>query len=46
MVRFAALLMIRVLGWKAYKCYYETDGLPNPRKIRLKVAFGPFFPTQ
>ena len=32
------------------KCYCETDELPNPRptqpnKIRLKVAFGPLFPT-
>ena len=22
-----------------------TQGQPNPRKIRLKVAFGPLFPT-
>ena len=39
-----------MLGWKAHKHYYETDELPNPRptqpnKIRLKVAFGPLFPT-
>ena len=30
--------------------YYKTDGLPNlrptqPKKLRLKVAFGPLFPT-
>ena len=35
-----------MLGWKTCKYYYETDelpnpnGQPNPRKIRLKVAFG------
>ena len=23
-----------------------TQGQPNPRKIRLKVAFGPLFPTE
>ena len=39
-----------LLGWESYKYYYETDELPNPRptqlkKIRLKVAFGPLFPT-
>ena len=28
-----------MLGWITYKYYYETDELPNPRKIRLKVAF-------
>ena len=21
-----------LLSWKTYKCYYETDELPNPRK--------------
>ena len=47
-LRFGQIL----LGWKTYK-HYETDatsptqGQPNPRKIRLKVAFGPlFFPQQ
>ena len=39
-----------MLGWETYKYYYETDELPNPRptqpkKKRLKVAFGPLFPT-
>ena len=39
-----------ILGWKTYKCYYETGELPNPRptqpkKNRSKVAFGPLFPT-
>ena len=36
-----------ILRWKKCKYYYETDELPNPRptqpnprKIRLKVAFG------
>ena len=33
------------LGWKTRKYYYETDQLPNPRNGRLKVAFGPLFPT-
>ena len=34
------------------KCYYETDelpttqGQPNPRKNRLKVAFGPLLLTK
>ena len=23
-----------------------TQGQPNPRKIRLQVAFGPLFPTE
>ena len=41
-----------MLGWKTYTYYYETDELPNPRpaqnprKIRVKVAFGPLFPTE
>ena len=34
-----------LFGWKTYKYYYETDELPYPRKIRLKVVFGSFFPT-
>ena len=41
-----------MLGWETYKHYYEavelpnpTPTQPNPRKIRLKVAFGPLFPT-
>ena len=41
-----------LLGWETYKYYYETVELPNPRptqpkprKNRLKVAFGPLFPT-
>ena len=32
-----------MLDWKTCKYYHEADELPNPRKIRLKVAFGPFF---
>ena len=38
-----------MLGWKTCKYYYETDelsptrGQPNPRKTRLKVAFGSIF---
>ena len=44
-VRVFAIYQI-MLGWKTYKYYYKTDELPNPRptqpkKIRLKVAFGP-----
>ena len=41
-----------ILGWKTYKYYHETDELPptqvqpNPRKDRLKVALGHFFPQQ
>ena len=41
-----------LLGWKTYPSkYFETDELPNPRptqpkKIRLKVAFGLLFPTE
>ena len=40
-----------MLGWKTYECYHETDelfptkGQPNPRKNRLKVAFGPLVST-
>ena len=37
-----------VRGWKTYKYYSTkspTQGQPNPRKNRLKVAFGPRFPT-
>ena len=40
-----------MLGWKQYECFYETvefpktQDKPNPRKIRLKVAFGLLFPT-
>ena len=37
-----------LLGWKAYtwQILLETVELPNQRKIRLKVAFGPRFSTQ
>ena len=47
MTVFAIYLLL--LGWKTYiHIYYETDELPNPRptqpkKNRLKVAFGPLF---
>ena len=36
-----------LLGWKTYtgRNYDETGELPNPRKNRLKVVFGPLFPT-
>ena len=40
-----------MLGWNTDEYYcHETDELPNPRptepkKIRLKVSFGPRFPT-
>ena len=40
-----------MLGWKTYKYDYETDKLPKADPTReklygrLKVAFGPLFPT-
>ena len=39
-----------LLGWKTYRCYYETDdsptqGQPNLRKSRLNLAFGSLLPT-
>ena len=33
-----------LFGLETCKYYHETGELPNPRKIRLKVAFGPLFP--
>ena len=30
---------------KHRKHYYENNELPNPRKIKVKVAFGPLFPN-
>ena len=48
--RVFAIYQIR-LGWKTCKYSYETDEFRqpkanlNPRKIRLKVAFGPLYPT-
>ena len=39
-----------MLGWKTHNNIMKptnspTQGQPNPRKIRLKVALGPLFPT-
>ena len=40
-----------LLRWKQYEYYDETvelsttQGQPNPRNNRLKVALGPLFPT-
>ena len=28
------------LGWKAYRCYHETDELPNPRPTQPKGKLG------
>ena len=32
-----------MLGSKTYEDYYETDELPNPRKIRLRPTIMGFF---
>ena len=29
-----------MLGWKTWKCYYETDELPNPRQTQPQEKVG------